>query len=305
MKTNASTARLTMMSHSAESGLAAGAAQEGERSPAFEAPNRIEETFRRLGETGGTALIPFLTVGDPDLDTTLDIIEQMEKAGADVLELGVPYSDPLADGPVIQRASARALEQLITVRTCLDVARKARERGVQMPFVLFTYYNPILQTGLDLFFEEASRNGISGLIIPDLPYEESEDMLRRADRVNIALIPLVAPTSSERIDKILRSGRGFVYCVSSLGVTGERASFHDGVDAFIRDVKSRTDLPVAVGFGISGRDQVERFAELCDGVVVGSAIVRTIETLIPDLMNADKREDALLQIREFVAELKV
>ncbi|CAM3287324.1 MULTISPECIES: tryptophan synthase subunit alpha [Saccharibacillus] len=305
MKTNASTARLTMMSHSAESGLAGGAAQESERLPAFETPNRIEETFRRLGETGGTALIPFLTVGDPDLDTTLDIIEQMEKAGADVLELGVPYSDPLADGPVIQRASARALEQLITVRTCLDVARKARERGVQMPFVLFTYYNPILQTGLDLFFEEASRNGISGLIIPDLPYEESEDMLRRADRVNIALIPLVAPTSSERIDKILRSGRGFVYCVSSLGVTGERASFHDGVDAFIRDVKSRTDLPVAVGFGISGRDQVERFAELCDGVVVGSAIVRTIETLIPDLMNADKREDALLQIREFVAELKV
>lgn len=306
MKLNPVSLNHTPMSPSAEGGLSAGTSRTGESSAAsFDRPNLIEETFRRLREKGGTALIPFLTVGDPDIDTTLDIIEELEKAGADILELGVPYSDPLADGPVIQRASARALEQLITVRTCLDIAHRARERGVKMPFVLFTYYNPILQTGLDLFFEEASRNGISGLIIPDLPYEESEEMLQRADRVNIAMIPLVAPTSSERIEKILHNGRGFVYCVSSLGVTGERASFHEGVDAFIRDVKSRTDLPVAVGFGISGRDQVQRFSELCDGVVVGSAIVRTIENLIPDLMNADKREDALLQIRKFVAELKV
>ncbi len=279
----------------AEGGLSAGASQ----------TNAIEETFRRIGEQGGTALIPFLTVGDPDIETTLEIIEQLEAAGADVLELGVPYSDPLADGPVIQRASARALQQLISVRTCLGVAKQARERGVKMPFVLFTYYNPVLQTGLDTFFAEAAQHGISGLIIPDLPHEEAADVLERADRENLALIPLVAPTSSERIEKILHNGRGFVYCVSSLGVTGERASFHEGVDAFIRDVRSRTNLPVAVGFGISSREQVERFAELCDGVVVGSAIVRKIESLIPDLMNADKREDALLQIREFVAELKV
>ncbi|OWA37124.1 tryptophan synthase subunit alpha [Saccharibacillus sp. O16] len=279
----------------AEGGLSAGASQ----------TNAIEETFRRIGEQGGTALIPFLTVGDPDIETTLEIIEQLEAAGADVLELGVPYSDPLADGPVIQRASARALQQLISVRTCLEVAQQARERGVKMPFVLFTYYNPVLQTGLDTFFDEAAAHGISGLIIPDLPHEESADVLERADRANLALIPLVAPTSSERIEKILRNGRGFVYCVSSLGVTGERASFHEGVDAFIRDVRSRTNLPVAVGFGISSREQVERFAQSCDGVVVGSAIVRKIESLIPNLMNADQREDALLQIRKFVAELKV
>ncbi|NGZ74253.1 tryptophan synthase subunit alpha [Saccharibacillus sp. VR-M41] len=300
--------RRTALNPASESGLSSGAAEEAvfaDTAAAFPRPNAIEETFRRLGERRGTALIPFLTVGDPDIETTLEIIERLEEAGADVLELGVPYSDPLADGPVIQRASARALQQLITVRTCLDVARQARERGVKMPFVLFTYYNPVLQMELDAFFEEASGHGISGLIIPDLPHEEAEEMLERADRANIALIPLVAPTSSERIDKILRNGRGFVYCVSSLGVTGERASFHEGVDDFIREVKSRTQLPVAVGFGISGREQVLRFSGLCDGVVVGSAIVRTIETLIPELMNADKREDALLQIREFVAELKV
>ncbi|GGO04354.1 tryptophan synthase subunit alpha [Saccharibacillus kuerlensis] len=293
------------MNHNAAEGLSADAVHTSSVSGNSNLPNLIEETFQRIRKSDGTALIPFLTVGDPDIETTLEIIEHLEQAGADVLELGVPYSDPLADGPVIQRASSRALQQLITVRTCLDVASKARARGVKMPFVLFTYYNPVLQMGLDDFFAEASKNEISGLIIPDLPHEEAEEMRERADRVNIALIPLIAPTSIERIGRILDHGRGFVYCVSSLGVTGERASFHEGVDAFIRDVRSRTDLPVAVGFGISSREQVERFSELCDGVVVGSAIVRTIESLISDLMNADRREDALLQIREFVAELKV
>jgi len=297
--------RRTVMHPAAEGGGSAGTASASFAAPGDARPNLIDETFRRIGEQGGTALIPFLTVGDPDIETTLEIIERLEDAGADILELGVPYSDPLADGPVIQRASSRALQQLITVRTCLDVAKQSRERGVKMPFVLFTYYNPVLQMGLNEFFDQASAHGISGLIIPDVPYEESGELLERADQAGIALIPLVAPTSSERIERILNNGRGFVYCVSSLGVTGERASFHEGVDAFIRDVKSRTDLPVAVGFGISSREQVERFSELCDGVVVGSAIVRTIESLIPDLMNADKREDALLQIREFVAELKV
>ncbi|MDO3409616.1 tryptophan synthase subunit alpha [Saccharibacillus sp. CPCC 101409] len=290
----------TRMSHAAAGGLSAG----GSASGSGERADLLAETFRRIREQNGTALIPFLTVGDPDIETTIEIVQHLEAAGADVLELGVPYSDPLADGPVIQRASSRALQQLITVRTCLEVAQKARERGVTMPFVLFTYYNPVLQTGLESFFELAAEHGISGLIIPDLPHEEASEMLERADRANIALIPLVAPTSSERIEKILQNGRGFVYCVSSLGVTGERASFHEGVDAFIEDVKSRTTLPVAVGFGISSREQVLRFSERCDGVVVGSAIVRKIESCIPDLMNAAKRENALLQIREFVAELK-
>ncbi|RCX23268.1 tryptophan synthase alpha chain [Fontibacillus phaseoli] len=269
------------------------------------AVNLIEQTFANLWSEGQTALIPFITVGDPDLETTLDIIVELERAGADILELGVPYSDPLADGPVIQRASERALVTQISVETCIDTARQARERGVKMPFVLFTYYNPVLQTGLERFFGLLQDAGVSGVIIPDLPYEESEEVLKQADRANIMLVPLVAPTSSSRISMILSRARGFVYCVSSLGVTGERSAFHQHVDEFILSVKSQTDLPVAVGFGISSREQAERFSKICDGVVVGSAIVRKIEESLPLLGMKETKEQGLLQIRDFVAQLKI
>ncbi|MNH78060.1 Tryptophan synthase alpha chain [compost metagenome] len=267
--------------------------------------NLMDQKFAELKAAGQTALIPFLTVGDPDLDTTVELIVQMEAAGADVLELGVPYSDPLADGPVIQRASQRALTSSVTIGTCIDIAHKARQRGVKIPFVLFTYFNPVLQIGLETFFQQIAEHDISGLIIPDLPIEESADVLALADAAGISLVPLVAPTSNERISRILSNARGFIYCVSSLGVTGERSSFHEGVEQFINDVKSRTDLPVAVGFGISNREQVERFSSICDGVVVGSAIVRKIEDTIPLLTDSETREKGLLQIREFVAQLKV
>ncbi|MFD1989789.1 tryptophan synthase subunit alpha [Paenibacillus nicotianae] len=266
--------------------------------------NRMDATFARLKEEGKTALIPFLTVGDPDPQTTIDIIVEMEAAGADILELGVPYSDPLADGPVIQRASQRALTHHVTIHTCLEVADGARQRGVEMPFILFTYYNPILQFGLDTFFETMQAHGISGMIIPDLPVEESGEMRERAKAAGVSLIPLVAPTSNDRIAAILDGAQGFVYCVSSLGVTGERASFHNNVEQFIRDVKSNTDLPVAVGFGISSSEQVREFSKFCDGVVVGSAIVRQIESQIPLLTNPERKIEGLLQIRKFVAELK-
>ncbi|MBE7682476.1 MULTISPECIES: tryptophan synthase subunit alpha [Paenibacillus] len=266
--------------------------------------NRMDQTFLRLKEQNRTALIPFLTVGDPDVETTIDIIKELEQAGADILELGVPYSDPLADGPVIQRASERALKSQISIRTCMETAAKAREAGVQLPFVLFTYYNPVLQTGLDLFFDELVKHDISGMIIPDLPIEEAEEMRRRADAAGVHLVPLVAPTSNARIERIVNGARGFIYCVSSLGVTGERASFFDGVERFIETVKSLTDIPVAVGFGISSHEQVERFSRICDGVVVGSAIVRQVEEAIPLLGNPDTREAGLLQIRNFVAQLK-
>ncbi|WP_410514819.1 tryptophan synthase subunit alpha [Paenibacillus sp. BR2-3] len=266
--------------------------------------NRMDVAFRQLKEQGRAALIPFLTVGDPDLETTLAIIKELEAAGADMLELGVPYSDPLADGPVIQRASARALKGSIHVRTCMETALKARQAGSELPFILFTYYNPVLQMGLDTFFAELNNHEISGLIIPDLPVEESEDMRSRSREAGVNLIPLVAPTSSERIAKIVSGASGFVYCVSSLGVTGERASFHVGVDEFINSVRQATDLPVAVGFGISTGEQVARFASICDGVVVGSAIVRKVEDVIPLLDNPDTRSEGLLQIREFVAQLR-
>ncbi|MDQ0192976.1 tryptophan synthase subunit alpha [Paenibacillus wynnii] len=269
-----------------------------------ETTNRMDVTFQNLKQQGRAALIPFLTVGDPDLETTLAIIQELEAAGADMLELGVPYSDPLADGPVIQRASARALKSSIHVRTCMETALKARQAGSTLPFILFTYYNPVLQMGLDNFFAEVNNHEISGLIIPDLPVEESADMRRRSREVGVNLIPLVAPTSSERIAKIVTGASGFVYCVSSLGVTGERSSFHAGVEEFISSVRQATDLPVAVGFGISTSEQVARFASICDGVVVGSAIVRKVEDVIPLLDNPATRSEGLLQIREFVAQLR-
>ncbi|OMD39805.1 tryptophan synthase subunit alpha [Paenibacillus odorifer] len=269
-----------------------------------ETTNRMDLVFRKLKAEEQTALIPFLTVGDPDLETTLAIIAELELAGADILELGVPYSDPLADGPVIQRASARALRGEVHLRTCMETALKARQAGSELPFILFSYYNPILQMGLDTFFAELNAHEISGLIIPDLPVEESEEMRRRSSEVGVNLIPLVAPTSSERIAKIVSGASGFIYCVSSLGVTGERSTFHADVEAFIDSVRQATDLPVAVGFGISTGEQVARFAQICDGVVVGSAIVRKIEDVIPLLDNPVTRNEGLLQIREFVAQLK-
>lgn len=266
--------------------------------------NRMDMAFQKLKVEGKTALIPFLTVGDPDLETTLAIINELEAAGADIVELGVPYSDPLADGPVIQRASARALRGEVHLRTCMETALKARQAGSNLPFIIFSYYNPILQMGLDMFFAELITHDISGLIIPDLPVEESGEMRRRSREAGVNLIPLVAPTSSERIEKIVSGASGFIYCVSSLGVTGERSSFHADVEDFIDSVRQATDLPVAVGFGISTGEQVARFSRICDGVVVGSAIVRKIEDVIPLLDNPATRKEGLLQIREFVAQLR-
>lgn len=266
--------------------------------------NRIDQKFLELKERNRTALIPFLTIGDPDIDTSVAIIKEMEQAGADLIELGVPYSDPLADGPVIQRASERALQHNIKITDCIQAARQARQAGVELPFILFTYYNPVLQLGVERLLELAGENEISGLIIPDLPMEEDEEVRRLAERYDIHLIPLVAPTSNDRIVQICGRATGFIYCVSSLGVTGVRTSFYEGINDFIATVRSATSLPVAVGFGISSGSQFKQFSELCDGVVVGSAIVRQIEEVLPMLGPGQQRTDGLLQIREFVASLR-
>ncbi|MBO2945012.1 tryptophan synthase subunit alpha [Paenibacillus sp. F411] len=266
--------------------------------------NRMDEAFKKIRAAGETALIPFITVGDPNPAVTLDIISEIEAAGADIVELGVPYSDPLADGPVIQRASERALRSFVTIRTCMETALQARQAGSKLPFVLFTYYNPVLQMGLDTFIQEVVTHDISGFIIPDLPIEESEKIRSKAKAAGVHLIPLVAPTSHERIENIVRDASGFVYCVSSLGVTGERTDFYSGIEPFLNTVKQLTDIPVAIGFGISSREQVARFSEICDGVVVGSAIVRQIEAAIPLLEKAETKAQGLQQIREFVSQLK-
>ncbi len=266
--------------------------------------NRIDEVLGRIKQAGETAFIPFLTIGDPNLDTSVQLIQQLEKSGADIVELGVPYSDPLADGPVIQRASMRALQHDVTIISCMEVAKRAREAGVQMPFILFTYYNPALQLGLERFFELLADHGISGVIIPDLPYEEDEEVRLLSDRYQIHLIPLVAPTSNERVRMIASRAKGFIYCVSSLGVTGERTSFFDGIDQFLDTVRSATDTPIAVGFGISNHEQFQAFSSRVDGVIVGSAIVRKIEELLPLLTDPANRQQGLSEFGDFVASFK-
>ncbi|WP_219838811.1 tryptophan synthase subunit alpha [Paenibacillus sp. R14(2021)] len=267
--------------------------------------NAIDASFQRLRAEGKTALIPFLTMGDPDLATSVEIIQTLEQAGADMIELGVPYSDPLADGPVIQRASERALGHgRVTLEDCIQVAENARQAGVKLPFILFTYYNPILQLGLQRFFKLVTAKGISGLIVPDLPIEEDAELREMAEQAGIHLIPLVAPTSNDRVVRIAAKARGFVYCVSSLGVTGVRADFHQGIDEFLSTVRGATDTPIAVGFGISSREQVERFSKQADGVIVGSAIVRKIEEVVPLLQSPSSKQEGLAQIHAFVSALK-
>lgn len=267
--------------------------------------NAIDQTFAQLRREERAALMPFLTVGDPDPDTSLQLICELEAAGADIVELGVPYSDPLADGPVIQRASERALAHGITLLDCIAITRQAREKGVKMPFVLFSYYNPVLQLGLDRLIEEARQADISGMIIPDLPYEEDGPVRDALAQAGLYLIPLVAPTSRERIHRIVSRASGFIYCVSSLGVTGVREHFEQETDMFLRTVKEATDLPIAIGFGISNAEHVARFAQICDGVIVGSAIVRKIEenlTRLKSEREEDKRE-GLREVHLFVQEL--
>ncbi|MBP1155274.1 MULTISPECIES: tryptophan synthase subunit alpha [unclassified Paenibacillus] len=266
--------------------------------------NRIDRKFAELREQKKPAFIPFLTIGDPDVRTSIDVIKELEKAGAAMVELGVPYSDPLADGPVIQKSSMRALKaNRITILDCIGAAKQARSEGCELPFILFTYFNPVLQTGLDRIFPLLQESDISGLIIPDLPMEEDQEVRALAEKHGIHLIPLVAPTSKERVQRIASRASGFVYCVSSLGVTGTRTEFHIGIDEFLQTVKAATKLPIAVGFGISTPEQYARFAEICDGIVVGSALVRKVEESLPLLEQATTKSQGLLQIHEFVRKL--
>jgi tryptophan synthase alpha chain len=269
-------------------------------------PNAIDAVFAELKARGETALIPFLTMGDPDLETSVALVQAAEAAGAHMIELGVPYSDPLADGPVIQRASERALKNRVSLTDCIAVASRARSRGVRMPFILFTYYNPALQLGLQRFFALLQEHGFSGVIIPDLPMEEDEETRTAAEQAGIHLIPLVAPTSDARVERIAARASGFVYCVSSLGVTGVRSRFHAGIEPFLQTVRKAANVPICVGFGISSREQAEQLAGLCDGVIVGSAIVRQVEEVLPQLSSPDKAEKdrGLRAVQDFIAGLK-
>lgn len=245
--------------------------------------SRISPIFEKLRQDGRTALMPYLTIGHPSPALTLELVPAVIEAGADLVELGIPFSDPLADGATIQQATYEALRQGTNVGLCLQTVAELRHRGVDTPLILMGYYNPIFQRGLTEFCEEAARAGADGLIVPDLPPEEAED-LREACRIHdLDLIFLLAPTSDdERVRRVVELASGFIYLVSLTGVTGARDHLPADLEAFVQRVRHMTSpstgsghsLPLAVGFGIGNPEQARRVARVADGVIVGSAIVR-------------------------------
>ncbi|MFC4768940.1 tryptophan synthase subunit alpha [Effusibacillus consociatus] len=268
--------------------------------------SRIESVFERLKAKGETAFIPFITVGDPNLEWTERIVSDLEKAGADIIELGIPYSDPLADGPVIQEAALRSLNQGTKITDAFELVRNLRQSGVQVPLILFTYVNPVIQWGVDNFFASAKEVGADGVIIPDLPYEESEEARLAAAKYEVDLIPLIAPTSRQRIERIAKDATGFVYCVSSLGVTGMRNQLSAELPEFVGSVRAATSLPIAVGFGVSTPEQAEQIRGFADGVIVGSAIVRRVQPLADSVAAGDQTQinQAYEDLLQFVSALK-
>jgi len=236
----------------------------------------IRKTFADLAERGEKGLITFLTAGDPDLKTTLRLIETVANSGADIIEVGIPFSDPLADGPIIQAASNRALASGTTISGIFEVVGEAR-RNISVPIALMTYYNPVFQYGLEDFCCDARDSGVNGIIVPDLPYEENRSLRDYAEEYGLDFIPMVAPTSKpERVAAICSSGSGFVYCVSVTGVTGMREHINTDLNALSSLIRQHTSLPLAIGFGISGPEAAAFVAPFCDAVIVGSALVSLI-----------------------------
>jgi len=238
---------------------------------------RIEATFAALKKEGRGGLIPFITAGDPNLDVTHDLIIELARSGASIIELGVPFSDPMADGPVIQRSSERALRNHLGIEEILQIVSKAREQ-TDVPIVLFSYYNPLLQFGLERLANEAGRVGVNGVLVTDLAPEEAENLRNALSLQQLDMIYLVAPTSTDdRLQMIAGRATGFIYAVSRTGVTGTRKESSEAAATLVARVRAVTDLPVAVGFGISNRTQVEEVLRYADAAVVGSAIVSEIE----------------------------
>jgi tryptophan synthase alpha chain len=238
--------------------------------------NRIEAAFKNK-----PIFMPYFPLGYPDLSTSIGVIEALAKNGADLIEVGLSFSDPLADGPVIQHATQIALEKGITIRKSLEAVKELRSRSVDVPLVLMGYYNPMLAYGLEKFVCDAIDAGVDGFIIPDLPIEESDEFVSMrvgtGGRPSLPLIQMLAPTTpNERMEMIARNARGFVYLVSVTGVTGERKSISDGLGDLIARVRQHTSVPVCVGFGISTPEQAKQVASLADGVIVGSACVKAI-----------------------------
>jgi tryptophan synthase alpha chain len=258
----------------------------------------ISDCFETLGQNGECALIPFITAGDPDLETTAKALQVLDQSGADIIELGIPYSDPLADGPVIQAAATRALQRGTKLEQVLEMLQGITPK-LRSPIVLFTYYNSILHRGIDKFLSSIAAAGVAGLVVPDLPLEEAAGLLEPAKKMGIDVILLIAPTSdAQRIEAIARSSLGFIYLVSVTGVTGVRSQLEDRVSDLLKQIRSVTDKPIGVGFGISEAAQARQVKDWgADAAIVGSAFVKRLAEGSP--------EQGLNAIAQFCQSLKV
>lgn len=242
----------------------------------------------------GKAFIPFITCGDPSLEVTEQLVYTMEESGADLIELGIPFSDPTAEGPVIQAANIRALSQGVTTDKIFDMVKRIREK-TEIPMVFMTYANVVFSYGSERFISRAAELGMDGLILPDIPFEEKEEFDGLCKQYGLDLVSLIAPTSHERISMIAKEANGFVYCVSSLGVTGVRTNITTDIGAMVKLVKQVKDIPCAVGFGISTPEQAKKMAAFSDGAIVGSAIVK---------LCAKYKEECVPYVAAYVKEMK-
>lgn len=259
--------------------------------------DRLVQKFSRIDGEGRPGLILFLTAGFPDLNATLELVPALAEEGADCIELGVPFSDPLADGLTIQASSFHALRNGVTLASCIDVVGQLRERVPDTPIILFGYYNPILRYGLSRFAQQAERAGVDGVIVPDLPAEESGPLIEECGPQGIHVIPLLAPTSTDaRIKKACRIASGFIYCVSLTGVTGARDEISPGIFQLLERVRRHTELPLAAGFGISRHEHVESVGRVAQAAVVGSALVKVIMD--------SPRDELVDRVRQYVLELR-
>ena len=231
---------------------------------------KIADAFKN-----GKAFIPFITCGDPDLETTAELIRAAAENGADLIELGIPFSDPTAEGPVIQEADIRALSSGMTTDKVFDLVKELRKE-TDIPIVFMSYINPIFHYGADKFFKKAAEAGADGAIVPDMPYEEKGELLETAEKYGLDIISMIAPTSDQRIKMIAEEAKGFIYVVSSLGVTGVRSEINTDIGSMVKVIKENTDVPAAIGFGISTPEQAKKMAGAADGVIVGSAMVKIV-----------------------------
>ncbi|MBI4685435.1 MAG: tryptophan synthase subunit alpha [Nitrospirae bacterium] len=239
--------------------------------------NRIEKRFKELKAENKKAFIPYVMAGDPSPKETKKIVLVLEECGADIVELGVPFTDPLADGPTIQRAAERAIKKRVTLKRVISLVRDLRRR-TEIPLILMTYYNPVFKYGDERFIGDAKEAGVDGVIIPDLPPDEAGEFIKFARKKDIATIFLLAPTSTdERIKKVAVSSRGFIYYVSMTGITGSRLLIDNSTGRSIRNIRRITDKPIAVGFGVSNPDEAKAVAKISEGVIVGSAIVKKVK----------------------------